>query len=398
MVGVVGDDHALVLADDPRDADGEVDGLGAGAHEVTDPQRFRHRRGEPLRVADDVVVQVARVRVQRRRLARQRGDHVRMAMPDRGHVVVAVEVAPAVRVEEPGALAAHEVHGTVVEQPVARPERAAAPLAQCVDIDVRRRAADAPAGGAVALVHFRAIERQEPRQRAHDVGPLFREPGRRLFGRVDAEVVHAERGREPEQRQVVQDLQLLVLERQHGIPRLHLRDGVLERHLAVAGEAREGHREVLHERRVHHVAEIDDADDLVAAGLGAQQVFGVAVAVHDLGAQGRQPRQDLALEARVEVRAERLGVVGHPGLDAGLQEQRPLDVPGHEVARVRVEEPPQSVRELRLESGGMAKGVDPERLALRKRASPESSSAAAPCGACRPRPRSTRGRCLSSTR
>ena len=100
---------------------------------------------------------------------------------------------------------------------------------------------------------------------------------------------------------------------------------------------------------------------------GAQQVVGVAVAVHDLRAQGRQARQDLALEARIEVRAERLGVVGHPGLDAGLQQQRPLDVPGHEVARVRVEEPLQSARELRLEGGGVAKRVDPERLALRKR-------------------------------
>ena len=189
MVGVLADDHALVLADHPRDADGEVDGLGAGAHEVTDPQRFRHRRGEPLRIADDVVVQVARVRVQRRRLAGQRGDHVRMAMPDRGHIVIAVEVAPPIRVEEPGALAAHEVHRAVVEQPVARPERAAAPLMQCVDVHVRRRAHRPPAGGAIALLHFRPVERQEPRQRAHDVGPLFRQPGRRIFGRVDAEVV-----------------------------------------------------------------------------------------------------------------------------------------------------------------------------------------------------------------
>ena len=150
-------------------------------------------------------------------------------------------------------------------------------------------------------MHFGAIERQELRQRAHDVGPLFRQPGFRLFGRVDPEVVQAERSREPEQRQVVQDLQLLVRERQHGVPRLHLRDGVFERHLAVPGEARERHREVLHERRVHHVAEIDDADDLVAAGLRAQQVVGVAVAVHDLRAQagrrGRTSRWKRALKS-----------------------------------------------------------------------------------------------------
>ena len=167
----------------------------------------------------------------------------------------------------------------------------------------------------------------------------------------------------------MQDLQLLVRERQHGIPRLYLRHGVLERHLAVAGETRESHREVLHQRRVHHVAEIDGADDLVAAGLGAQQVVGVPVAVHDLRTQAGQSWQDLALVARIEVRAQRLGVIGHPGLDAGLQKQRPLDVPGHEVARVRVEQPLQPARELRLERGGMAQRVDPERLALRKRRS-----------------------------
>ena len=106
-----------------------------------------------------------------------------------------------------------------------------------------------------------------------------------------------------------------------------------------------------------------------AAGLRAQQVVGVAVAVHDLRAQAGQARQDVALEARVEVRAERLGVVGDPGLDAGLQQQRALDVPGHEVARVRVEETPQSARELRLEGRGVAERADLERLALRERRS-----------------------------
>ena len=52
----------------------------------------------------------------------------------------------------------------------------------------------------------------------------------------------------------------------------------------MAGEARQGHREVLHQRRVHHIAEIDHADDLVAVGPGAQQVVGVPVAVYDLRA------------------------------------------------------------------------------------------------------------------
>jgi hypothetical protein len=78
-------------------------------------------------------------------------------------------------------------------------------------------------------------------------------------------------------------------------------------------------------------------------------------------------RQDLALKARIEVRAERLGIVGDPGLDAGLEEQRPLDVPGDEVARVRVEEPPQPACELCLEGGGVPKRIRAERLALGER-------------------------------
>ena len=50
-------------------------------------------------------------------------DHAVVGVADRGDVVVAVEVAVAVGVEHPHALAAHEVHGLVVEELVARGER-----------------------------------------------------------------------------------------------------------------------------------------------------------------------------------------------------------------------------------------------------------------------------------
>ena len=184
---------------------------------------------------------------------------------------------------------------------------------------------------------------------------------------MDAEVVQAERRREPQQREVVQDFQLVVHERQHGIPRLHLRHRVVERHLAMTGEARERHREVLHQRRVHHVAEIDHADDLVGVRPRAQQVVGVPVAVHDLRAQSRQARHQVARDACAEVRAKRLRVVGHPGLHAGIQQQRALDVPGDEVPRVRMEQASQPARELRLEARDVAQDVDRQRAALRER-------------------------------
>ena len=228
MVGVVRDDHALVPAHDAGDADREVVGLGAGAHEVADAKILRHRGRQPLRVAHDVVVQVARVRVEGRRLPRKRRHHVRVAVTDRGHVVVAIEVTAPVRVIDPGALAAHQVHGTVIEQAIARPQRAVATLAQPGDVDVLRQQAHAPAGRAIALMHLRAIEGEESRQRAHDVGPLLGEPGGRLLECVNAKVVQAERGREPQQREVVQDLELVVHQRQDGVPGLHLRHGIVQ--------------------------------------------------------------------------------------------------------------------------------------------------------------------------
>ena len=165
----------------------------------------------------------------------------------------------------------------------------------------------------------------------------------------------------------MQDLQFLVHERQHGVPGLDLRDRVLERHGPVPREARERHRKVLHQRRVHHVAEVDDADDLVCVRLGAQQVVGVPVAVHDLGAQRGQARQHLALQARHEVRAQRLRVVGHPGLHTGIQQQRALDVPGDEMPAVRMEKSPQPAREPGLESSSIPEHPGFERLALRQR-------------------------------
>ena len=63
-----------------------------------------------------MLIQVASVDVQRRRLTVHRFDHVPVAMADAGHVVVYVEVAAAVDVKQPDAFAAHQVQRVVVEQ------------------------------------------------------------------------------------------------------------------------------------------------------------------------------------------------------------------------------------------------------------------------------------------
>ena len=58
---------------------------------------------------DDGFVQVAAVHVQRRLLACHRLDHTRVGVTDAGHVVVHVDVAAAVGIEQVAALAADDV-------------------------------------------------------------------------------------------------------------------------------------------------------------------------------------------------------------------------------------------------------------------------------------------------
>ncbi len=115
---------------------------------------------------------------------------------------------------------------------------------------------------------------------------------------------------------------------------------------------------------MHHVAEVDHADDFVGIRSGAQQVVGVTVAVYDLRAQCRQARQHVTRGARVEVRAQRFRIVRDPGLDARIQQQRALDVPGHEMTGVGVKQAAQAAREAGLESGHVLQRGDRHRLAL----------------------------------
>ena len=60
------------------------------------------------------------------RLSAQRRHDVRMAMADRRDVVVDVEIGTALGIVEPHALAAHDMDGLGVEQPVGRAEKAPA--------------------------------------------------------------------------------------------------------------------------------------------------------------------------------------------------------------------------------------------------------------------------------
>ena len=60
-----------------------------------------------------------------RGLGRDRLDDTRMAMPDRRHVVVAIEVAAPLVVKEPNPLATHEMKWLLIEEFVGRGEGSA---------------------------------------------------------------------------------------------------------------------------------------------------------------------------------------------------------------------------------------------------------------------------------
>ncbi len=106
---------------------------------------------EPFRVGNDVFVQVARMRIEGRRLAAEFGDHVRVAVSDRRYVVVTVQVAPAVGTEQPDPFPAHQVHGLIVEQPVGGSKRPFAASQQIVVVaHARTRYGPAPPSTAPA--------------------------------------------------------------------------------------------------------------------------------------------------------------------------------------------------------------------------------------------------------
>ena len=99
---------------DPRHPEGQLVGLAARAHEVAHIERTRHQVGETSSVLDDVVVQVARVRVEETDLPAGRFDHTGVTVSHVTDVVHAIEVGLSVLVEQELALAAHDVQGSPV--------------------------------------------------------------------------------------------------------------------------------------------------------------------------------------------------------------------------------------------------------------------------------------------
>ena len=136
VVGVGGDDDALAAGVEAGDAQRQVDRLaaGAGEHDVADTVRVRAE--QPLGVVEDQLAGVPGVRVEGRGLAGDRLHHPRVAVPDRWHVVVRVQVRLPVRVVQVHALAPDDPHRVGVEQLVGRAEQAGPPFDDLAQLGV----------------------------------------------------------------------------------------------------------------------------------------------------------------------------------------------------------------------------------------------------------------------
>ena len=115
VIGGVGGDDAALARHRFGHAERDVVRLRPGTGEDRGGERVVEGGGQPLHIVEDAFVRIAGVGVERGRLIGDGLHHARVAVPDMGHVVVAVEIAPPGGVPEPDALSPHDMDGVVVE-------------------------------------------------------------------------------------------------------------------------------------------------------------------------------------------------------------------------------------------------------------------------------------------
>ena len=125
MIGGLGNDHALAAGGDLGDTKGEIVGLAAGADEGDLTDRLRKSREQSVGVSVHDVIEIARVDVENARLARDCLRDAGMTMPDRGDIIVYVQIAAALRVLHPDALGSNHADWLFIKQ-----HRAAAEMAK----------------------------------------------------------------------------------------------------------------------------------------------------------------------------------------------------------------------------------------------------------------------------
>ena len=240
-----------------------------------------------------MLVQVARVRVQRRGLAGDGGHDSRVGVSDHRHVVVGIEVAPAVGRLHPCAITAHEVERVPIRERLERGPQHPMPAGQELVV------------GGVATKRSAGDGRHPPRHLVEaDRVHLLEQLPRRARPAADVLVVrvlrHAPGGDQDRLRhapgeQVAEQLRLRGLERQDRCIARQERIGHLEEVRAVANERLERGRHVEDERGVRHVAEVDDAGDTLI--VVEEQVVEGHVVVDELRAKGRQRGDHAPVEA-----------------------------------------------------------------------------------------------------
>ena len=116
VIGGLGDDEAGPASEALGQPQCKVVALASRAGEDDIGKPAREGRKQPLRVVVHVVVQIARVGVQRGGLLGDRFHHARMAMSDRSDIVVDVEIAAAICIEHPNALGADHSDRPLIDQ------------------------------------------------------------------------------------------------------------------------------------------------------------------------------------------------------------------------------------------------------------------------------------------
>ena len=130
VIGLGGHDHPAFAGFLHRDAGGQIIGLraGAGEHHVAAvgdaaAKTRQHRFGQ----LQDFFLHIAGMGAQDGHLPRHRLDNARMPMPERGHIVIGIEIIVAVGIKQQCPFAPRDRQRLAVKQPVGGAEQPCPP-------------------------------------------------------------------------------------------------------------------------------------------------------------------------------------------------------------------------------------------------------------------------------
>ncbi|KAG5725962.1 hypothetical protein E4T56_gene5253, partial [Termitomyces sp. T112] len=363
VIGGFGDDDARAARAHLGNAIGQIIRLAARAGQHHVRQIGLYRRQQTFGKFEDGFMQIARVRAQRGDLPGDGFHHIGMTMAQRDHVVVRVEIAAAVGIIEPDALAPHKMKRLLIHQPIGRAQQAAALLDHMRFVGVQFDLAgdEGVDGGAqlpVCLIAGEAGDMVQPGPGkavvAHDIFAIFRITGGAPFG--DQNGNHEPRGDKVEQNRL-----LCLVQRQHLVKASDNLGGA-EQGIGPVGHLIGGRRrDFPHQRGMEYIAKVDDRGNLVGIVRVHQHIAKIIVIMDDLRPQGPELRQSLGLIPRHEALHQPAArwisdTVDHAGQTVGRRDIPQYSVPG---GRMR-----KAFKRLIQSAKGLAKGP-----ALRRRPS-----------------------------